>query len=421
MVKRRGTTVIVPREDNVVRVARRRPMGSALPGGKLVVLRDKGLKVGYGINNRRAAGLNTFPGVGINTRQKYISAPTAMSYRPGPMGRPRMTKTANGPMVVCHREYVAEIIGSAVYTSQTFNINPGLKGTFPWLSTVASNFEKYKFRYCRFAYEPESSTTSTGSVMMAIDLDVLDPVPASKISLMSIKDAQRSPPWSSCVTSLPERVAELYTRDAAITASNYDLKTYDAGLLTVATQGQASVNIVGELYVEYCVELHVPQLSPNSTLTAQAVNNQAATSTSPFGNPTLLALTFSGSNNLWAINGGNVLATVCVPGDTFLFTLNLNPTTGGPITGLALTAGVGGGAISLLGPASVSYSGTSLASNYMVAFTVTSINTAPITAPGFSSVGIYLILTITATTTANFAIGSLTMTLSPWQPALVFV
>ena len=78
-------------------------------------------------------------------------------------------------------EYIAEIVPTAFpnFSVQTFPVNPGQGGTFPWLSNIARNFEKYKFEMLEFIYKREVSEFAAngqaGKVIMAFDPDAADP------------------------------------------------------------------------------------------------------------------------------------------------------------------------------------------------------------------------------------------------------
>ena len=50
-------------------------------------------------------------------------------------------------VVVRHKEYLGEIRGSTTFTVQkSYELNPANVSTFPWLSSIASSFQEYKFR-----------------------------------------------------------------------------------------------------------------------------------------------------------------------------------------------------------------------------------------------------------------------------------
>lgn len=196
---------------------------------------------------------------------------------------------------VRHREYIADITGSTGFTTQVFRINPGVASTFPWLSNLAANFEKYRFRSLKFMFESSVATTTSGSVMLAIDLDVLDAPPATKAIMLQMQNVVRSNVWDPSASALPESVPELFVRTGAV-PSGADAKTYDAGQLIVGTVGQADTSVIGEAWFEYDVELHTPQAT------------QAAVYSSTVNAPTgsFFDATFAGELKVVAISSTEV-------------------------------------------------------------------------------------------------------------------
>lgn len=170
----------------------------------------------------------------------------------------------NGDIRVQHREYISDVAGSVAFASTEFLLNAGSLISFPWLSSIARQYESYSFRSLKFCYESQAPTTATGTVLLVLDYDAADAAPLSKVEAMSYRNSVRSAPWQeSSHRSSPEdlhKMKSYYVRDTTILAANLDVKTYDIGNLFVCTQGQANTNAIGELYVEYDVDLMTPQL-----------------------------------------------------------------------------------------------------------------------------------------------------------------
>lgn len=199
------------------------------------------------------------------SQRTATSVPVAKALRvrnPGP--RYGKASTPSG-VRVRHREFIWDITASNPFEYDEFDVNPGIAATFPWLAAIASRFESYRFHSLKFVYESAVSTAASGAVMMAVDYDASDAGPANKTTLMSYKDAARSAPWDHCefVASSEDlhKLKTHYVRSGVVPGT--DIKTYDVGKLYVATQGQDATwnNLVGELYVEYDVELLTPQLN----------------------------------------------------------------------------------------------------------------------------------------------------------------
>jgi hypothetical protein len=66
-----------------------------------------------------------------------------------------------------------------------YAINAGSAFTFPWLSTLARNFEKYRFTNLSFQLETASPTVYGGRLFMMLDLDTTDAPPVSVEQMMN--------------------------------------------------------------------------------------------------------------------------------------------------------------------------------------------------------------------------------------------
>lgn len=99
--------------------------------------------------------------------------------------------------------------------------------------------------------------------MMALDYDASDAPPGDKCKLMAYAGATRSAAWDESnfrarPADLAKFAKERYVRIPGLTI--VDIKTYDVANLFIATQGMGDALEVGELYVNYTVELQTPQL-----------------------------------------------------------------------------------------------------------------------------------------------------------------
>jgi hypothetical protein len=184
-------------------------------------------------------------------------------------------------------------------------VNPGLSATFPWLANLAANFEKYRFKKLRFFYKSSVSTVAQGSVMLAIDLDALDAPPASKAVMLQMQTVVRSNVWQECSSTLPESVGELFTRSGAVPAGA-DAKTYDCGQLIVGTVG-TTAGMIGEVWFEYDVELHTPQVT-QASVQSLAIRDTGGE---------LASLASSGSL-AYSVNSSSSFTVQTAPGTTYL-------------------------------------------------------------------------------------------------------
>jgi hypothetical protein len=183
-----------------------------------------------------------------------------------------MHKTGQS-IVVRHKEFIGDVFGGAVganYNLNTYEVNPGCATTFPWLSSLARQFQEYTWRGMVFHYVSTSgaatgSDTHLGTVMMHSDYRVTNTAPVNKIELLNEYFATDNKPSESFIHPVecdpkenPYNVQ--YVRTGAV-PSGEDPKTYDLMKLNVATVGIPNNSIVlGELWCTYEVELRKPQI-----------------------------------------------------------------------------------------------------------------------------------------------------------------
>lgn len=178
---------------------------------------------------------------------------------------PRSLPGRAGGVRFAHREFIGDYDGGASFGVDSLSINPGLNVVFPWLSYIAMVYESYIFHRLRFHFIPLQPTSQTGQNFMVIDYDAADAAPSSKFEMLNMKGARAAATWlAQCLEAdqNDERAlgARRFIRSGEL-ASNLDVKTYDVGVLHVASQGLGSTVPAFSLLVEYDVELLTPQYS----------------------------------------------------------------------------------------------------------------------------------------------------------------
>jgi len=169
--------------------------------------------------------------------------------------------------IVCHREYLGTITGTSAFTNRGFRLNPGDDKTFPWLSTIATSFQEYKFHGLIFEFRSLLTdyvpNGTPGVTIMATNYNSARPLYSSKVAMENSEYAVSTKPTVNMVHAVECKPSEtvldkLYVRDSQPTTE--DAKFYDLGLTQLATQGNPA-STIGELWVSYCVEFFKPKLS----------------------------------------------------------------------------------------------------------------------------------------------------------------
>jgi len=248
------------------------------------------------------------------------------------------TATSRFKQVIEEDEYIGEVNGSVAFATTPYSINPAQSGTFPWGNKIAQLYERYDFEMLEFYLCSEVSAFATqgqtGVVMMSVDYDASDVAPSTKQQVLDT-----DPHTVPCLPSVQKPIIlrldckEMRSSDAKYCRpgsqpANTDIKTYDAGILYVSTQGNANTSNIGELHVRYRCRLKKPVLESSinqiagalhfSSIAATTGNNFAAAVLQAGGTPSLAGGITLGTNSIIFAPGlsGNFMLLQTVAGAT---------------------------------------------------------------------------------------------------------
>lgn len=177
-----------------------------------------------------------------------------------PVSRVPTWSGVSKPIRIHQEERVASVTSASSGTGfnvTKYVINPANGTTFPWLSSIAALFDKYKFHKLEFRYITSSPTSVGGNVSLAVDFDTLDAAPTSGVAMSNLAKFNTFATWANERLTIPVNRRGnsewLYTEDGN-TSSN-DPKSYNLGNLYVSTESVTANTTTGYLVVEYDVEL----------------------------------------------------------------------------------------------------------------------------------------------------------------------
>lgn len=203
--------------------------------------------------------------------------------------------SASESVILRHREYIRDVNSSVAFVNNEFSINPGLPGTFPFLSTIASNFQEYNFKGLVFEFKStsadalNSTNTALGTIAMAVQYRAGATSFTTKQQVLNEMWSADSKPANSFFMPVECAPAECpmdiqYVRTGAL-GSNDDVKFYDLGKLALSSVGSQATAVVGELWASYEVCLRKPVLSGaiGSDIEAYSSFRGGVTSVLPLG------------------------------------------------------------------------------------------------------------------------------------------
>nr|WAE42794.1 MAG: capsid protein [Cressdnaviricota sp.] len=174
--------------------------------------------------------------------------------------------------IVSHREFITDIQGSVNFNIQQFQINPGNAQTFPWLSSLAENYEEWVVQGMVFEFKTtsamavSSTNTALGTVIMATQYNSLDPLFINKQQMENYEFAQSGAACESimhpieCDPKLTSNQGLFYINNPNATAVG-DQRLYNIGNFSIATVGMQAISTIGELWVTYKVCFLKPRLA----------------------------------------------------------------------------------------------------------------------------------------------------------------
>jgi hypothetical protein len=171
--------------------------------------------------------------------------------------------------IVKYREFLGDITTHPTVVGQfdarSYMINPGNVLTFPWVSGLALQYEQWKPLGILFEFKStcsDSSTTSAlGSILMATEYDITDPVYPNKTAMVNSAYSSESKMCDNALHGIECDPREAnrniqFVRvgaNANLLAGTSADRDYDMARFTIATSGGAlaTKTVVGSLYVNY--------------------------------------------------------------------------------------------------------------------------------------------------------------------------
>jgi hypothetical protein len=237
-------------------------------------------------------------------------------------------------LTVSEDEYIADVsLSSAGFTNLQYAVNPGNGVTFPWLSTIAANFNKYKFLKLKFYYKrivsEFASAGDVGDIVLSLNPDASDPAPISQAQVYDLQMRDNAMPCENFALNKLS-ISELNKQDSyyvrvGAAPANTDIKTYDVGNLNLSTIGTATSGVCGKLFVSYTVLLHSPVLVQSlsggvvhfSGIAATTANNFATATQQSGASPLLSGITLGTNTIVFPANvAGNYMVQVTINGGT---------------------------------------------------------------------------------------------------------
>jgi hypothetical protein len=194
---------------------------------------------------------------------------------------PVMHSTLDKGLRVCHSEFLGEISSTVAFTPTTYAINPGMFATFPWLSTIASRFQKWRNNGIVFFFKSTAglavaaTNNALGDIMGAVQYNYYAPALSTKQDLLLLSGSSNGKPAENQIFPVEARgdISRDPVRIIRNSGVSGDYNNYDWGKFTLATSGCQGANVVGNLYVCYDITLIQPRLFNQDIFYAATLNS----------------------------------------------------------------------------------------------------------------------------------------------------
>jgi len=165
------------------------------------------------------------------------------------------------------REYITDINATSAFTNNFFAVNPGLSETFPWLSSIANNFEQYRwnglvFQFVSTSSDAIASTTDLGlgQVVLAADYNAADEAYENMPQMLNTMFSNSSKPSENIMMAIEcapqDQAQKLYYVRSGDNPSGTDIRMYDMLSFQIATQNMPdNYTGMGQLWVSYDITL----------------------------------------------------------------------------------------------------------------------------------------------------------------------
>lgn len=166
---------------------------------------------------------------------------------------------------VPHREKLCDVF-SGPWHAAYYQLNPAMIATFPWLSQLAENFDQFRIVQLSVEYIPSCPVTTAGRIIMAYEYDVKDDdTGVLPDALMNYQGAIAGAVIDPLVAFYDHK-ASLDLRHNLFMEAKFpssDPLRVPANFIYGVTGGdEVNKVLLGELYIDYDIDLLVPQSIP---------------------------------------------------------------------------------------------------------------------------------------------------------------
>lgn len=220
------------------------------------------------------------------------------------------------------RERIMQFSGAnSVVTTSNMHINPGLSSCFPYLSSIAVNFEQWEPHGIIFEYKTLSSqyaaASALGQIVLACDYNPNNNNYGNIYTALESDYANDGTPAEDIIHGIEcdpdERLTKLLSIRTGAVPSGTDLRFSDLGNFEIFNNSAAASGVVGELWVSYDISLYKKTLVGAQIGTN--INTCFMTATTGISNSAMFGTNNTQYGNLFLVLVNGASSTFTFPAD----------------------------------------------------------------------------------------------------------
>ena len=203
---------------------------------------------------------------------------------------PQFENSHDGAITITFSEYLGYVPVTTDFTVQTFELDVTNKVTFPWLSTIAKNFQQYEFLgvmiLVRSNMSPLTTSATMGTNFGSVRYDVDSLVPTNKVEIMNSlfsANGRASADLVFPVECNPDQTIIWPLKIRQPGESHGDEQLYSMGKFDCASEGAPVTAAKGkEVLIMYKVRMLKPRLLTGNGNPMFGMDLKGTSNTEPF-------------------------------------------------------------------------------------------------------------------------------------------
>lgn len=232
----------------------------------------------------------------------------------------RTRSDETGALTITNTEYLGEFYAKAGdFSVLSYELNPGLERTFPWLSQLSQNYEEYEIQQLIFKFrstlsqEIDGTSGQVGTLIAATQYNCHNPIFADKAAMLQYAHTVSNKSTSNLQVGVecdPRKLSGSRIKNIRATAlePKHDIEDYDHGRLEIAQHNvptKLNGASLGELHVYYKIKLLKPKIATGRAVGLNTTQFSTTAALVPQLNTKIDQITGIDGSQVFDVNGAD--------------------------------------------------------------------------------------------------------------------